>query len=200
MTPGPRFAARAALRLAAVAGLALALVAQPAWAEGRLQKVRGQLGVGYVKLLGDETPAGSFSMGAGVDYPLGGSWRAGLAFGYELLGGRTVERGSFVAGLDYSMVELLAFAHWKPSGLGPLRRISLGPGLFGARADLSASAGGAGFSDLAVDEVALGIALDGTLMQDRDSPVRIGIELGGRIAFLNDDTWTMSLVRLVFHY
>jgi hypothetical protein len=197
---GPRGPARIARRFAALAALALVLAAPGAQAEGRIQKFRGQLGIGYAKLVGDETPGGSFSMSAGVDYPVSGRLRAGVAFGYELLGGRIVERGSFVASLDYSMVEFLALAHWAPSSLGPLRRISLGPGLFGARADLSASAGGAGFGDLAVDEVAPGFALDGTVMQGGDSAVRIGLEVGGRMAFLNDDTWTMALVRLAFHY
>ena len=187
-----------ALGLAAVACLALA--SAPAHAEGRIQKLRGHLGIGYAKLLGGDTPGGSFSMGAGVDYPAGSRLRVGLAFGYDLLGGRTVERGSFAAGLDYSMIELLAYAHWAPQMLGPLRRISLGGGLFSARADLSASAGGAGFSDLAVDEVAPGFALDGTLLRSHDSPVRLGIEVGGRFVFLKDDTWTMGLIRLAFHY
>jgi len=194
---GPSPSAR---RIAVLAGLALVLAAPAAQAEGRIQKFRGQLGIGYAKLVGDETPGGSFSMGAGVDYPVSGRLRAGLAFGYDLLGGRIVERGSFAASVDYSMVELLALAHWAPTSLGPLRRISLGPGFFGARADLSTSAGGAGFSDLAVDEVAPGFALDGTVMQGGDRPVRIGLEVGGRMVFLSDDTWTMALVRFAFHY
>lgn len=197
---GSRGPARVARRFAALAVLALVIAAPSAHAEGRLAKFRGQLGIGYAKLVGDETPGGSFSMSAGVDYPVSGRLRAGVAFGYDLLGGRIVERGSFVAGLDYSMVEMLALAHWTPASLGPLRRISLGPGLFGAHADLSASAGGAGFSDLAVDEVAPGFALDGTVMQGGDSPVRIGLEVGVRMVFLSDDTWTMALVRLAFHY
>jgi hypothetical protein len=192
--------ARSARRFAVIAALALTLAAPAAQAEGRIQKFRGQLGIGYAKLVGDETPGGSFSMGAGVDYPVSGRLRAGLAFGYELLGGRIVERGSFAASVDYSMVELIALAHWAPTRLGPLRRISLGPGIFGARADLSTSAGGAGFSDLAVDEVAPGFALDGTVMQGGDRPVRIGLEVGGRLVFLSDDTWTMALVRFAFHY
>jgi hypothetical protein len=192
--------ARIALGFAALALAALALAAPSAHAEGRIQKFRGQLGIGYSKLVGDETPAGSFSMSAGVDYPVSDGLRAGVSFGYDLLGGRIVERGSFVASLDYSMVEFLALAHWAPSSLGLLRRISLGPGLFSARADLSASAGGAGFGDLAVDEVAPGFALDGTVLQGGDSPVRIGIEVGGRMVFLSDDTWTMGLVRFALHY
>jgi hypothetical protein len=192
--------ARVALRAALAAGMALALLAPAAGAEGRLQKFRGHLGVGYAKLVGDPSPAGSFSMGVGVDYPLAERWRVGLDFGYELLGGDIAERGSFVSGIDYSMVEILALAHYAPQRLGWLRRISAGPGLFGPRADLSVSAGGASFSDLAVDEIAPGLAFDGTIMQARESAVRIGLELGGRVAFLKDDTWTMGLVRVAFHY
>src|SRR5262249_1408294 len=149
-------------------------------------KLRGNLGIGYAKLVGSDTPAGSFSMGAGVDYPVTGRLRAGLAFGYELLGGRIFERGSFVGSVDYSMVELLALAHWAPERLWWLRRVSVGPGLFSARGDLSVQAGGASFSDLAIDEVAPGFALDGTLMQAREAPVRIGLESGVRVVFLSD--------------
>jgi len=196
----PRARGRDLLRAAMVASAVIALGAPTARAEGRLQKLRGHLGIGYAKLLGSETPAGSFSMGAGVDYPVTGSLRAGVALGYHLLGGRIFERGSFVSSVDYSMVELLALAHWAPTRLGPLGRISVGPGLFGARGDLSVQAGGASFSDLAVDEVAPGFALDGTLMQRRESPVRIGLESGIRVVFLSNDTWTMALIRLAFHY
>ena len=176
------------------------LVAQPSHAEGRLQKVRGQMGFGYAKLLGSDTPAGSFSMGIGVDYPVNSRLRAGLAFGYELLGGRVVERGSLVAGVDYSMLEILAVAHFQPERLGPVGRVSLGTGIFSTRADLATSGGGASFSDLAVDEVVPGVAFDVTFIQKRPAPVRIGLEMGGRIAFLSDDTWSMALVRLAFHY
>jgi hypothetical protein len=178
----------------------LALAAQPARAEGRLQKVRGHLGVGYSKLLGDPAPGGSFSMGAGVDYPLASSWRVGFAIGYELLGSRIVEEGSFAASVDYSMFEMLALAHWRPPFGGPLGRVSLGPGLFRPLADLSTSAGGASFSKYAVDEVAPGVALDATLIQRSDAPVRIGLETGLRVVYLEQETWTMAQVRLAFHY
>jgi hypothetical protein len=198
--PGARGGARLALVAALVSSLALACLVAPAGAEGRLQKFRGHLGVGYAKLVGDPAPGGSFSMNAGVDYPVSERLRVGIDFGYELLGGEIVERGSFVASVDYSMIELLALAHWAPQRLGPLSRISVGPGLFGARGDLSVSAGGASFSDLEVDEVAPGLALDGTIMLTHESPVRIGLELGGRIAFLSNDTWTMGNVRIAFHY
>ena len=176
------------------------LAAPPSHAEGRLQKVRGQMGFGYAKLLGSDTPGGSFSMGLGVDYPINSRLRLGLAFAYDLLGGRVVERGSLVAGVDYSMIEILAFAHFQPERLGPVGRVSLGTGIFSTRADLATSGGGASFSDLAVDEVVPGVALDVTFIQKRPAPVRVGLEMGGRVAFLSDDTWTMALVRLAFHY
>lgn len=190
----------AALAVALLLALVFALAAPPAHAEGRLQKVRGSLGIGYAKLLTDPAPGGSFSMGAGVDYPVASSWRAGLAIGYALLGGRIVEEGSFAASVDYSMFEILALAHWQPSFGGPLGRISLGPGLFSPLADLSTSSGGASFGKYAVDEIALGVAIDGTLMQRRDAPVRIGLEVGLRFVFLEQDTWDMAQVRLAFHY
>ena len=197
--------ARRGLRLApialgAIASLALVLHATPAGAEGRLQKIRGNLGVGYARLVGDPSPGGSFSLGVGMNYPLGDRWRAGVALGSELLGARVVERGSLAAQIEYSMIEMLALAHFQPARLSPLGRISFGPGLFSARAELQVSAGGAGFSDLAVEEVAPGFALDGTLIQRRDSPVKIGFETGLRLVFLENDTWTMALVRVAFHY
>src|SRR5580765_1117577 len=104
--------ARVALRAVFAASVALALMSSAAGAEGRLQKVRGHLSVGYAKLVGDPSPAGSFAMGVGVDYPLAERWRIGLDLGYELLGGDIAERGSFVSGIDYSMVEFLAMTHY----------------------------------------------------------------------------------------
>ena len=187
-------------KLPLLAALTLALVAPEALAEGRIQKVRGQLGIGYARLLSDPAPSGSFSMGAGADYPVAGAWRMGLAIGYALLGGRIVEEGSFAATVDYSMFEMLAMAHWQPSFGGPLGRVSFGGGLFSPLADLSTSAGGASFSKYSVDEIAPGLALDGTLIQRKTSPVRIGLELGVRVAYLEHETWTMGLVRAAFHY
>ncbi len=163
-------------------------------------KLHGHMGVGYAKLFSDPAPGGSFSLAAGVDYPVAGSWRAGVTFGYELLGGEIVERGSLVASVDYSMLELLALAHWESPKLGPVGRVSFGPGLFSPRADLATSAGGASFSDLAVDGVAPGVALAGTLIKRKDSPVRIGLEMGLRTVFLEGETWNLALVRLAFHY
>jgi hypothetical protein len=178
----------------------LALATSTARADGRLQKMRGYAEVGYAKLVSDPAPGGSFSMAAGIDYPVADQLRIGLTFGYSLLGGRTVERGSFAAEVDYSMIEVLALAHWQTTRLGPLHRISFGPGLFNPQGVLNVQAGGAGFGDLAVHEVAPGFALDGTLIQAREAPVRVGLETGVRVAYLQGATWTLAQVRLAFHY
>jgi hypothetical protein len=188
------------LACAALALAALALGAPDARAEGRLAKVRGHLSVGYSRLFIQDSPAGSFSIGAGLDYPLTGAWRVGVSLGNDLLGGRVVERGSLIANVDYSVFEMLALAHWEPPRLGPVGRISFGPGLFSARGELSTAAGGASFSDLAVQEVAPGLALSGTLIKRGDSPVRVGLEAGLTVAFLDGDTWTVASARLAFHY
>jgi len=189
-----------AARALAGSALALALAARPALAEDRLAKLRGHLGVGYARLFTEASPAGSFSLGAGLDYPLAGEWRAGVALGYDLLGGRVVERGSLIANVDYSVFEMLALVHCGPSRLGPVGRLSFGAGLFSARAELSTGGGGASFSDLAVEEVAPGIALGATLIRRGDAPVRIGFEAGVSVAFLENETWTVAAARLAIHY
>jgi hypothetical protein len=79
-------------------------------------------------------------------------------------------------------------------------RLGFGPALLSARADLSAAGGGAGFSDLAVAETAAGAALDATVMRRTAAPVRVGFEIGTRIGFLAEETWTLATVRLTFHY
>jgi hypothetical protein len=184
----------------ACSALALSLAASPALAQDRLSKLRGHLSVGYAKLFAAESPAGSFSLGAGLDYPLAGEWRVGVSLGFDLLGGRVVERGSLTANVDYSMLEVLALAHWESSRLGPIGRLSLGPGLISARAELSTAGGGASFSDLAVQEVAPGFSVRATLMRRKDSPVRIGFEAGVSVAFLESETWSVAAARLAFHY
>ena len=111
-----------------------------------------------------------------------------------------MERGSLVAGVDYSVFEAVAFLHWIPERLGPVGIVSVGPGLMSARAELSTSGGGAGFSDLAVEKLAPAAALDVTLIQRSNAPVRVGIELGTRVGFLPSDTWTLATARVAFHY
>ena len=83
-----------------------------------------------------------------------------------------------------------AFLHWLPQR-GPVRRVSLGPALVNAHGDLSVTGGGAGFSDLAVHETAGAVAAQVTLMTAKPAPVKLGLELGGRLAFLAGDDWTL---------
>ena len=88
------------------------------------------------------------------------------------------------------MLEMLVVAHVQPDRLGPVGRISVGTGIFSTRADLATSGGGASFSDLAVDDVVPGFAVDLTIIQKRAAAVRVGIETGVRVAFVPEDTWT----------
>jgi hypothetical protein len=189
----------ASIHLALLAALFLIACVSPARASG-LRDVRGHLAVGYARLFIGHAPGGSFSVAGGVDHPITRDLRAGIGAGYHLLGSRTVERGSLVATVDYSLFEAVLFAHWSPPGLGPLGRISAGPALISARAELSTSGGGAAFSDLAVEDLAPGVAVDLTLMARSSAPVRVGLEIGGRLAFLDPEEWTMATARLAFHY
>src|SRR4029453_76209 len=158
----------------AVLAAALTLAsAAPARGGPRLADVRGHLAFGYGKLFADEAPGGSLSIAGGVAIPVASSLQAGIELGFDLLGTRTEEEGSLNAELDYSVVEALALLHWTPPFPGPVGLISVGPGFFSARADLSSS-GGAAFSDLAVEEAVLGVAIGATLMSRRPAPVRLG--------------------------
>ncbi len=207
MTRASREARRAAPPLAgrmlALSVLALAALRVPvasAATPPKLAQLQGHLAFGYARLLTRDAPAGSIAVDGGIDVPLDADWSAGVTLGYALLGGRTVERGSLIASLDYSVFEAIAFAHVRPSGLGPIGRLSFGPGLFSTRATLSTSGGGALFSDLAREEFVPGFAIDATLMKHKPSPVRVGLELGTRVAFLREEVWTLSGVRIAFHY
>jgi hypothetical protein len=160
----------------------------------------GHLAIGYARLFTTGAPGGSFSFAAGVDRPLAVGLRTGIDVGFHLLGSRTVERGSLVATVDYTMLEAVLFTHWTPRHLGPLGRLSFGPALLSAHADLSSSGGGAAFSDLAVGEIAPGVALDATLIKRSVAPVRVGLQLGARVAILDGEDWTMATARLAFHY
>ncbi len=183
----------------ALALLALLVVPAPALAAARFAEIGGHLSIGYAKLVTAEAPGGSISLGAGMDYPLAPTLRAGLDLGYALLGSRTFERGSLSAGVDYSAFDVIAFLHWLPAR-GPVRRVSLGPGLVNAQGVLSVTGGGAGFSDLAVHETAGALAAQVTLMKSKPAPVRLGLELGGRVAFRARDDWTLLSVRATVHY
>jgi hypothetical protein len=188
--------------LTACCALAIALSAAPARAG--LKDVNGHVSFGYAKLFTTDTlatPGGSLSVTGGLDHPLWrGDLRLGAEIGFNLLGSKTVTEGSLFANVDYSMFEAVLFLHYLPHGLGPIGRISAGPALLSARAELSTAGGGASFSGYATEEVAGGLAFDVTLIQQRPAPVRVGLELGTRVAFLPEDTWTLATARLAFHY
>jgi hypothetical protein len=160
----------------------------------------GHMSVGYGQLLISSAPGGSVSFSGGVDYPVVPSLRFGVDVGYDLLGSNSVDRGSLSATVSYSAFELVAFAHWLPTHLGPLHRVSVGPMLMAAHGDLSAAAGGAGFSDLAVSDTAPGAALELTAMSGKPSPVRVGLQLGGRVGFVQGENWTILSARLSLLY
>jgi hypothetical protein len=188
-----------ASRLAILVACLLVSVARGADASG-IQNVNGHVSIGYAKLFIANAPGGSLSMAGGLDYPIARDLRAGFGVGLHLLGSRTVPRGSLVANVDYGVFEAVLFAHWIPRHLGPVGRISAGPALISARAELSTSGGGAAFSDLAVEHLAPGVALDVTLISHSTAPVRVGFEVGGRIGFLEREDWTMATTRVAFHY
>jgi len=184
---------------AIVAG-ALLLHAAPACAGLSLDRFGGYLAAGYGKLFVQDAPGGSLSLGAGVDYPIARSLRLGLAIGSHLLGSRTVERGSLLSDVDYGMFETVVLLHWTPPWPGPVGLISVGPGVFNARADLSASAGGAEFEDLAVHETRPGFTALATFISRKPSPLRLGLELGAHVAFTHDETWTVGTARVTVRY
>jgi hypothetical protein len=186
-----------ALILLATSGVARASI---------LENLAGHLSVGYGKLVTSGAPGGSVSFTGGLDLPVTKTFRAGLDLGYNLLGSNTEVRGSLSATVSYSAFEAVAFMHWLPQHLGPIGRVSLGPMLLAAHADLSAAAGGAGFSDLAVGETAPGGAAEITFIGHKNRPsgepppVRAGFQLGGRVGFLTDETWTVLSARFTVHY
>jgi hypothetical protein len=69
-----------------------------------------------------------------------------------------------------------------------------------AHGDLSVTGGGAAFSDLAVHETAGAVAVQVTLMPAKPAPVKLGLELGGRMAFMAGDNWTLLAARVTVHY
>jgi hypothetical protein len=181
--------------------LVIALLLPAAASAGmKIENWAGHMSVGYARLSIPDAPGGSMSLGLGLDYPLATAWRVGLDVGYDLLGSRTEQRGSQFASVDYSDIGVCALVHWLPAR-GPVRRVSVGPALVSARGELSVTAGGASFSDLAVQQSGGGVAGYVTLMSRKPSPVRIGLELGGRQAFLNGtDDWTLYTARVAFHF
>lgn len=178
---------------------ALAGAAAPAHAM-RLAGWKGHLALGYAKVFSDTlAPGGSFSVAGGVDYPVGPRWRIGPVLGFHLLGSTIVERGSFAANLDYSALEGALMLTWLPPA-GPIARVSAGPGIASARAELSTAGGGASFLDLAVGEIQPSFALEVTAMPRGERVVAPGLELGLRVVPLDRQTWTLFTARLAIHY
>jgi hypothetical protein len=167
---------------------------------GRMSELQGHLGVGFGRLFATDSPGGSLAVGAGLDLPVGGPWRAGFDVGYDLLGTRNVSRGSFFASVDYSVFEADLLAHWQPAGR--IARISFGPGLMAAHADLSvASGGGASFSDLAVSKAAPAIAAEFSVTPRRPMPVKLGVQAGIHTGFIDSGTtWTIAELRVIALY
>jgi len=184
----------------AIGGALLALAAAAGAARAGIKDFRGHLAIGYASLYATDAPGGSLSAEGAVDYPLAASWRLGAGVGYDLFGSQTAERGSFVANVDYSLLHVDLQAHWQPPFAANIARVSFGPSLFNAHADVSSSGAGASFTDLAVHEVCGGASFDVTLMKQKPAPVRAGLELGSRVACVAGDPWTVTMVRFAVHY
>lgn len=166
----------------------------------RIEPWNGHLSVGYAHLTSDDaSPGGAFSFAAGVDYPVKWGLRVGPTVGIALLGSHDVEEGSFVASLDYSLIDVALQAHWAPPA-GPVTRVSIGPGLAAARAALQVGAGGASFLGYAVDEVRPELAIDLTAMSRRSKLVGVGLEAGLRYVPVRRVDWVLSTVRMTIHY
>jgi hypothetical protein len=182
--------------------LALGLVlAARAHAGGlHLEPWRGHVSIGYGYLFSDSlSPGGSISVAGGVDYPIGERWRLGPVLGIALLGSSDVTRGSVTAGLDYSMLDVALQLHWLPAS-GPITRVSLGPGVASARSALQVGAGGAGFLDLAVDELQPEVAFDVSTIPRSQHIVAVGLEAGLRFVPVERVNWTITTIKLTIHY
>ncbi len=186
-----------ALLAAATASAAPETAPKARWVE----TLGGHISIGYAKMTSDtlDAPGGSISLAAGVDYPVGPRLRAGVDLVYDLLGSRNHQSGSLFATVDYSALEVIGFLHWLPDRLGPVRRISVGPMMCNAHGDLSTAVGGASFEALAVHQTSGGVAVQATLLPAWTSPVKPGLELGWREAFLAGPDWTIFSVRLTVH-
>lgn len=179
---------------------AVLLLAVPARAGLHLAPWRGHVSIGYGYLFSDSlSPGGSISVSGGVDYPLGEHWRLGPELGIALLGSTDVTRGSITAGLDYSMLDMALQLHWLPTS-GPISRVSLGPGIASARSALQVGAGGAGFLDLAVDELRPEVAFDVSAIPRRMKIVAVGLEAGVRFVPVERVNWTVTTLKLTIHY
>lgn len=188
--------------------MALALLPRPALCAGapparaglHLENWRGHVSFGYGYLFSDSlSPGGSITLAAGVDYPLAPKWRLGPVLGFALLGSSDVTRGSVTAGLDYSLLDVALQLHWLPTS-GPITRVSLGPGVASARSALQVGAGGAGFLDLAVDELQPEVAFDVSALPRSQHIVAVGLEAGFRFVPVERVNWTVTTLKLTIHY
>ena len=191
-------ARRAATRIAC--GLAVLTLgwAAPSHA-GAFTGMRGHIGIGYAKLLTADGPSGSMSGAVGLDLPVRPTVRAGIEIGASLLGTRTVEDSAQVAELSYNLLEVLAMVHWRPTGWGPIGRVSVGGGLYGPRIDQS-SAAPASFESYTLRGAHAGLAAGVSFMPHDERPLAAGIEVGARWVFVPGDDWLVSHVRFVVHY
>jgi hypothetical protein len=191
---------RSSLAAGTVAALVLVMAAVPARAGLHLEPWRGHVSIGYGYLFSDTlSPGGSISVAGGVDYPVGQRFRLGPTIGIALLGSSEVTRGSVTAGLDYTLLDLALQLHWLPES-GPISRVSLGPGIASARSALQVGAGGAGFLDLAVDELQPELAFDVSAIPRRQKIVAVGLEAGVRFVPVERVNWTVTTIKLTIHY
>lgn len=190
------FATAALLALTVLASLA----PSPANAAMKLDRWKGHVAFGYAKLVSDSlAPAGSLSVAVGLDYPVRERWLVGPTVAFDLLGSSSARRGSVTAGVDYSVVDVALMATYLPQRSW-ISRVSLGPGIASAHADLAVSAGGAGFRDLAVGQVSPEFALDVTMMPRRMKIVGIGAEFGARILPTDPGVWSVLTARVAIHF
>ena len=201
-TSDPARAARGlvAARLVLAACVFVAALAGTAAAEGGLDRVTGHLSVGYARAFIAGSPGGSISVGAGLDFALTLRLGVGSELGYDLLGARDVQRDTLFGTIDYNTLQGSLRLSWAPAGWGPIRRLSVGPLLMKVRGEVQTPYGGLPFDDLSVHEVAPGVAWDATLMTGAVRPVRVGLEIGSRLVFLDSQTWSLAQARLAFHY
>ena len=186
---------RAALAIALSGAIALSSTASPARAEWK-----GNLGLGYSKLFIPDAPAGGIALALGVNQAVTPRLRLGPVVAYHLLGTSAVNRGSENANIDYSLLEIELRADWKLEHAGPLRRLSIGPSLTRALADISSSSAGLAFEDLAVSQWKGGMGMDVALLPGSPRPVAVGLEAGVHLSFVSSQTWTVGTIRLVLEY
>jgi hypothetical protein len=186
---------RLAAWLIAAAALLGAALARPAHADWK-----GNLALGYSKLFIPDAPAGGFGIALGVNQEAGPRLRIGPVVAYHLLGTNAVARGSQNANVDYSLIEFELRADWTLEHTGPLRRVSIGPSLTHANAEISQSSAGLMFEDLAVSEWKGGLGIDVALLPKGPRTVAVGFEAGAHLSFVQSQTWTVGTVRLVLEY